>query len=101
MMGITGKYLNLWRGLLLALGLLATQKMHASHMMGADMQYQYLSNNQYKIIAKVYRDCRGIAFNDPSFSCFAGTNGGNGCGSSALKIARTGIRDITQRCSTN
>jgi hypothetical protein len=101
MMGIPCKYLNLWRGLLLTLSLFACENADASHMMGADLQYQYLGNNQYKIIAKVYRDCRGIAFNAPSFGCFAGTNGGNGCGSSALKIARTGIRDITQRCSTN
>lgn len=73
----------------------------ASHMMGADMQYQYLGGTKYKITAKVYRDCRGIAFSGPTFGCFAGTNGGNSCGSAALKIDRVGIRDITPRCSTN
>ena len=71
----------------------------ASHMMGADMQYQFLGGTKYKIIAKVYRDCRGIAFSGPTFGCYAGINGG--CGNSALNITRTGIRDITSRCSTN
>ena len=73
----------------------------ASHMMGADMQYQYLGGSKYKITAKVYRDCRGIAFNSPSFGCFAGTNGSIGCGSYVMTITPVGIRDITPRCSTN
>lgn len=73
----------------------------ASHMMGADMQYQFLGGSKYKITTKVYRDCRGVAFNGPSFGCYAGTNGGNGCGSASLSITRTGIRDITPRCSVN
>jgi len=65
------------------------------------MQYQFLGGTKYKIIAKVYRDCRGIAFNSPSFGCFAGTNGGNGCGNYAMTLTPVGIRDITPRCSTN
>ena len=72
----------------------------STHMMGGDMSYQCLGNGKYKITAKIYRDCRGIAFNGPDFGVFAGTNGGNGCGSSALSITRTGIKDVTPRCST-
>ena len=72
----------------------------ASHMMGGDMSYQCLGNGKYKITAKIYRDCRGISFSGPSFGVFAGTNGGNGCGSSGLSISRTGIKDVTPRCST-
>jgi hypothetical protein len=59
-----------------------------------------LGKGKYKITAKIYRDCRGISFNSPSFGVFAGTNGGNGCGSSGMSISRTGIRDVTPRCST-
>src|SRR5574343_596148 len=73
----------------------------ASHMMGADMSYTCLGNGKYKIVAKVYRDCRGISFDNPSYGAYAGTNGGNGCGSVSLTgMTRTGIRDVTTRCST-
>ena len=64
------------------------------------MSYQCLGKGKYKITAKIYRDCRGISFSGPSFGVFAGTNGGNGCGSSGLSISRTGIKDVTPRCST-
>jgi hypothetical protein len=66
----------------------------ATHMMGGDMSYKCLGNGKYKITAKIYRDCRGVSFNSPEFGVFAGTNGGNGCGSSALSITRTGIKDV-------
>jgi gliding motility-associated-like protein len=71
-------------------------------MMGADMSYQCLGNGKFKIISKVYRDCRGVSFNNPTFGAFAGTNGGNGCGSTSLSgITRTSIRDVTTRCSSS
>ncbi|MFN5890820.1 MAG: hypothetical protein ACK448_10520, partial [Bacteroidota bacterium] len=79
---------------------LFASKSNASHMMGADMAYQCLGNGKYKIIAKIYRDCRGISFNNPTFGVFGGTNGGNGCGNYSMSISRTGIRDVTPRCST-
>lgn len=72
----------------------------ATHMMGGDMSYQCLGNGKYKITAKIYRDCRGIAFNSPDFGVFGGTNGGNGCGDYKIAITRTGIKDVTPRCST-
>ena len=53
----------------------------ATHMMGADVSYKCLGNGKYKIIAKVYRDCRGVSMGTPSFGAYAGLNGGNGCGS--------------------
>jgi gliding motility-associated-like protein len=73
----------------------------ASHMMGADVSYKCLGNGKYKIIAKVYRDCRGIPMGIVSFGAYAGTNGGNGCGSYTLSgLSRVKITDITSRCST-
>jgi hypothetical protein len=76
-------------------------KLGATHMMGADMTCQSLGNGKYKIIAKVYRDCRGIAFNSPSFQAFAGLSGSNTCGTYNLSITRTNIKDITYTCSTS
>jgi gliding motility-associated-like protein len=75
---------------------------NATHMMGADISYKCLGNGKYKIIAKIYRDCRGVSFNNPTFGAFAGTNGGNGCGSVNLTgLSRTSIRDVTTRCSSS
>ncbi|MFN5218264.1 MAG: T9SS type A sorting domain-containing protein [Sphingomonadales bacterium] len=67
-------------------------------MMGADIGYVALGNGKYKIIAKIYRDCRGITLNGPTFQVFAGLNGGNTCGTNTLSLTRTGIRDITPVC---
>src|SRR5688572_4316666 len=77
-------------------------KVQASHVMGADMSYKCLGNGRYQITLKAYRDCRGIPLGNPieSFGVFAGTNGGNGCGGSSLTVTRTGIRDVTPRCSS-
>ena len=73
----------------------------ATHMMGADVSYQCLGNGKYKIIAKVYRDCRGVSMGTPSFGAYAGLNGGNGCGSYTLSgLSRVSIKDVTTRCST-
>ena len=73
----------------------------ATHMMGADVSYKCLGNGKYKITAKVYRDCRGIGMGIVSFGAYAGTNGGNGCGSYTLSgLSRVKITDITSRCST-
>jgi hypothetical protein len=67
--------------LLVAFATFIPSQIQASHMMGADMSYKCLGNGKYKITAKIYRDCRGISFNSPSFLAYGGVNGGNGCGS--------------------
>jgi gliding motility-associated-like protein len=85
----------------LLLYLLTFVSVQASHMMGADVSYKCLGNGKYKITAKVYRDCRGIPMGIVSFGAYAGTNGGNGCGSYTLSgLSRVKITDITSRCST-
>src|SRR5437868_3174298 len=97
---ITNPYMKKILPILLAVTFGLTHKLEASHMMGADMSYKCISPGKYHLIAKVYRDCRGIPFNGPDFGVYGGTNGGNGCGSYTLSIARTGIKDVTPRCST-
>ena len=89
------------RLLLLLTFLFSFLQTHATHMMGADVTYQCLGNGKYKIIAKVYRDCQGVPMGLVSFGAFAGNGGGNGCGTVTLSgLRRTGIRDVTTRCST-
>ncbi|MCW5908051.1 MAG: gliding motility-associated C-terminal domain-containing protein [Chitinophagales bacterium] len=41
--------------------LLLSQNAEASHAMGADLQYECLGNNNYRITLRFYRDCKGIA----------------------------------------
>jgi len=72
----------------------------ASHLMGADMQYTYLGNSKYRITAKLYRDCRGIALAKPDFMVSAGTAGGSSCGTFTLDIKLKSIRDITRNCKS-
>ena len=39
--------------------------LYASHVMGADLTFQCLGPNQYRVTLTVYRDCRGIPLNGP------------------------------------
>ncbi|MFM7764099.1 MAG: hypothetical protein ACKO6I_00450, partial [Sphingomonadales bacterium] len=94
------------RFVFLLIGILAltpSSTLKADHVMGADMGYQCLGNGRYKIIVKFYRDCRGASA-PPSWSIlswYAGNNGGMGTSRTNLSLTRTGIRDISPRCSTS
>ncbi len=33
---------------------------HATHLMGSDLTWQCLGNNEYKVILRMYRDCTGL-----------------------------------------
>jgi len=74
----------------------------ADHVMGSDMGYQCLGGGKYKLIIKFYRDCRGASA-PPSWSLlywYAGNNQGASTSRYSIAMTRTGIRDITPRCST-
>jgi hypothetical protein len=64
--------------------------------MGADITYQCVSPGVYNLLAKIYRDCRGVPFNNPSFRVF--------CDDKSLgtylitNYTRTSINDITPIC---
>ena len=49
------------------LSLFAISFANASHIVGGEMYYDYLGNNQYKIYIAIYRDCAstGAAYDDP------------------------------------
>ncbi len=70
-------------------------QLYASHMMGADISYVCLGSNKYRFTAKIYRDCRGIPFNNPTVNakCVQG-----GSQTSNISYSRTSIRDITPTC---
>ena len=57
----------------LVLGILSTNTLFGSHIVGGEMTYECLGNNQYKITLKVYRDCQSVniqgnltPFDDPA-----------------------------------
>lgn len=44
----------------LLLGFLLPTQASATHLMGSDLSYKCLGNNQYELTLTVYRDCKGI-----------------------------------------
>lgn len=60
--------------LLFACGLLlgSVQEAHASHLLGGDMTYVSLGNNQYRVKFRLYRDCSGITPSSFVLECRSG-----------------------------
>ena len=59
--------------LLFILVLLLTSKLHAAHIIGGEVYYDYLGNDQYKVTFEIYRDCNGAGapFDNPlSYTVF-------------------------------
>jgi hypothetical protein len=80
--------------LLVGLVILTNIQSKATHMMGADISYICISPGKYKIIAKVYRDCRGVPLNNPTIQAFS-----DNCGPLInLNYTRTAINDVTEKC---
>ncbi|MCB0656309.1 MAG: hypothetical protein KDC57_09250, partial [Saprospiraceae bacterium] len=52
--------------LILTLVVIGWQDMHASHLVGGDLTYEYLGNDHYKVVLVVRRDCK-LAFPDALF----------------------------------
>lgn len=76
----------------------------AANVLGGTLRYESLGNGKYLLTAKIYRDCRGLSLpsTTPVFGVYAGTNGGNSCGSYALTgFSRVAINEVTNRCSTS
>ncbi|MBJ6111056.1 gliding motility-associated C-terminal domain-containing protein [Hymenobacter sp. BT523] len=81
------KILHSFTLLLFACGLLlgSAQEARASHLLGGDMTYVSLGNNQYRVKFRLYRDCTGItpSANDFLLSCRNG-----GCNATATVTAQ-------------
>jgi len=86
---------------LLILLFFKTVSAFSSHMAGGNITYKHNGSSSYTIIVNILRDCRGGAFNGPTFGVFAGKNGSNSCGNSSLSFTRTSIKDISPTCSTS
>ena len=56
----------------------------ASHLLGGDMTYVSLGNNQYRVKFRLYRDCSGIA---PGASDFTLECRNGGCNAAASAVA--------------
>jgi hypothetical protein len=85
------------------LALFGARPAQASHIMGADMQYICLGNGKYKIVASVYRDCRGIPMEQSQFTFWmsSGSPETGFCGNSLpLTFTRVSIQELTPVCDT-
>jgi len=67
--------------------------MKATHLMGADISYTCLGNNQYEVTLKVYRDCNGIALGGYQVTYNSST-----CGSGTQLLNYVSSQEITPSC---
>ncbi|MBL7811632.1 MAG: hypothetical protein JNL57_05370 [Bacteroidetes bacterium] len=76
-------------------------QIRAGHSAGGEITWKSLGGTKYTIIAKIYRDCRGISMSSPEFGFFAGKNGDKSCGLQTLGgFTRTSIKTISTWCKT-
>ena len=64
------------------------QEARASHLLGGDMTYVSLGNNQYRVKFRLYRDCTGIIPSDFVLSC--SNNGCNGFATVSALLVQQG-----------
>ena len=72
---------------------------NATHMMGGDISYECISPGKYKLFIKIYRDCRGIPFNNPTISAYCVNGSGGITNNTPITYTRTAINDITPTCT--
>jgi gliding motility-associated-like protein len=80
--------------------LLPGKNAFADHVMGADIQWQCLTNDTFKIVFKFYRDCRGIPKSASVVLQFQSDSCANSL-SGSLTCNRVSLTDITPVCSNN
>ncbi|MFN8142839.1 MAG: PKD domain-containing protein [Bacteroidia bacterium] len=81
-------------------GLLSAETSQASHTMGADLTYECLGGNTYKITLSFYRDCIGIAAPANPFVTINSSTCGQSLGVTCYPRAGTG-QEVTPACSTS
>jgi gliding motility-associated-like protein len=87
------------KGLVLVLLAIAglSQKVQATHMMGADITYKCLGNNKYEFTIKMYRDCRGVPIGAPGSRILCKSSGANITSFTPTEI---NVRDVTPTCAS-
>ena len=66
----------------------------ASHVMGGEVSYRHMGGYKYEITFTMYRDCRGVGYNDTTM--YAEMQGGSL--TKRLKLIRVSITDRTPVC---
>lgn len=85
---------------LIFLSLFFTTTSRGNHFASGDISYSYLSGTKYKITIRIYRDCRGNSLASIPYGAYAGNNGSNATGTTALSCTRVKITDVSPVCST-
>ena len=85
--------------LMILLSIFAAKESKASHAMGADLTYQCLGGNTYKITVSFYRDCIGIPAPTNPFVNINSASCGQSLGVTCYPRAGTG-QEITPACSS-
>ena len=77
----------------------ATSSVKASHVMGADLTYECLGGDTYRIRLTLYRNCEGSALNDKLPIGFSSDS----CGIQLAfdSVARVNIIDISPLCPSS
>ena len=70
---------------------------NATHVMGSDIFYRHLTGMQYEIKIIFYRDCRGVAFVNPSNGTSLRCAASSGT-SISLNLKLQSIKDVTPSC---
>lgn len=76
--------------------MVGTIQSFATHSMGADLTYEHITGNTYRITLKFYRDCAGIsAPTTPNINISS-----NGCTASSIMLNQVGFRILPTSCGT-
>ncbi|MCX7607094.1 MAG: hypothetical protein N2170_07520, partial [Bacteroidia bacterium] len=66
--------------------------LHATHLMGGEITYECIGPNRYRIRVKLYRDCGGIALENPITLGYSSAQ----CNVNAsISLSRLSAQDIT------
>lgn len=95
------KTLLLWTSILAAVvATLYTPSASASHTMGADLTYECLGGNTYRVTLSFYRDCIGIAAPSAPFVNVSSASCGQAIGLTCYPRPGTG-QEVTPSCSSS
>lgn len=78
---------------LLLAGTLGAQHASASHIVGGEILWECLGNNQYEITLNLFRDCFGITLGTQDFVSFTSP-----CGTVDLTVNQVSITEVSQLC---
>ncbi|MEO8066085.1 MAG: T9SS type A sorting domain-containing protein [Flavobacteriales bacterium] len=79
---------------LFAAALLSVQQVSASHIVGSEILWECMGNNQYRITLNLFRDCAGIVPNTQESITFDSP-----CGQQSLTVNNTSITEVSQLCA--